>query len=79
MGSVPAFAKCLTLCRTVNRKGVDIMDWDNSQMAASAFAKGHGGLSLGQQWGLAAMLRDDESSKQKKQPKEKPQKPVKKP
>lgn len=38
------------------------MDWDNSQMAASAFAKGHGGMSLGQQWGLAAMLRDDDSS-----------------
>ena len=55
------------------------MDWDNSQLAASAFAKGHGGMSLGQQWALAALLRDDESSKQKKQPKEKPQKPVKKP
>ena len=55
------------------------MDWDNSQLAASAFAKGHGGMSLGQQWALAAMLRDDKSSKQKKQPKEKPQKPVKKP
>lgn len=38
------------------------MDWDNSQMAASAFAKGHGGLSLGQQWGLAAMLREDGSA-----------------
>lgn len=31
-------------------------------MAASAFAKGHGGLSLGQQWGLAALLRDDGSA-----------------
>lgn len=31
-------------------------------MAASAFAKGHGGMSLGQQWGLAAMLRDDSSA-----------------
>lgn len=38
------------------------MDWDNSQMAASAFAKGHGGMSLGQQWGLAALLRDDGSA-----------------
>ncbi len=38
------------------------MDWDNSQLAASAFAKGHGGMSLGQQWGLAAMLRDDGSA-----------------
>lgn len=38
------------------------MDWDNSQMAASAFAKGHGGMSLGQQWGLAAMLREDSSA-----------------
>ena len=38
------------------------MDWDNSQLAASAFAKGHGGLSLGQQWGLAALLRDDGSA-----------------
>lgn len=55
------------------------MNWNDSQMAASAFAKGHGGMPLGQQWGLAAMLREDESSKQKKQPKEKPQKPVKKP
>lgn len=79
MGSVPAFAKCLTLCRTVNRKGADIMNWNDSQMAASAFAKGHGGMSLGQQWALAAMLRDDKSSKQKKQPKEKSKKPVKKP
>ena len=38
------------------------MDWDNSQLAASAFAKGHGGMSLGQQWGLAAMLREDGSA-----------------
>lgn len=38
------------------------MDWDNSQLAASAFAKGHGGMSLGQQWGFAAMLRDDGSA-----------------
>lgn len=38
------------------------MDWDNSQMAASAFAKGHGGMSLGQQWGLAALLRGDGSA-----------------
>lgn len=38
------------------------MDWDKSQMAASAFAKGHGGMSLGQQWGLAAMLREDGSA-----------------
>lgn len=38
------------------------MNWNDSQMAASAFAKGHGGMSLGQQWGLAAMLREDGSA-----------------
>lgn len=38
------------------------MNWNDSQMAASAFAKGHGGMSLGQQWALAAMLRDDGSA-----------------
>lgn len=38
------------------------MNWFESQMFASAFAKGHGGMSLGQQWGLAAMLRDEKSS-----------------
>lgn len=31
-------------------------------MASQAFARGQGGMSLGQQWGLAAMLRDDDSS-----------------
>lgn len=39
------------------------MNWDESQMAASAFAKGHGGMSLGDQWSLAAMLREGTSSK----------------
>ena len=38
------------------------MNWDESQMAASAFAKGHGGLSLGDQWSLAAMLREGTNS-----------------
>ena len=33
------------------------MNWDDSQLASSAFAKGHGGLSLGQRWGLASILR----------------------
>ena len=33
------------------------MNWDDSQLASSAFAKGHGGLSLGQRWGLASVLR----------------------
>lgn len=45
------------------------MDWDNSQLAASTFAKGHGGMSLGQQWGLAAMLRDDGSAPRGGRPK----------
>ncbi len=34
------------------------MNWDNSQMASSAIAQGMGGMSLGEQWALAAMLRD---------------------
>ena len=38
------------------------MNWDESQMAASAFAKGHGGLSLGDQWSLADMLREGTNS-----------------
>lgn len=38
------------------------MNWDESQMAASAFAKGHGGMSLGDQWSLAAMLREGTNS-----------------
>ena len=33
------------------------MNWDDSQLASSAFAKGRGGLSLGQRWGLASVLR----------------------
>lgn len=38
------------------------MNWDDSQLASSAFAKGYGGMSLGQQWGLAALLRGGDSS-----------------
>lgn len=45
------------------------MDWDNSQLAASAFAKGHGGMSLGQQWALAAMLREVGSASRGGRPK----------
>ncbi len=37
------------------------MNWDDSQLASSAFAKGCGGMSLGQQWGLAALLRGGDS------------------
>lgn len=38
------------------------MNWDDSQLASSAFAKGCGGMSLGQQWGLAALLRGGDSN-----------------
>jgi hypothetical protein len=55
------------------------MNWDESQMAAQAFAQGQGGMSLGQQWALAAMLRTDKSSKAKKKSSPKPTNPVKKP
>ncbi len=41
----------------MNKKGESLMNWDDSQLASSAFAKGHGGLSLGQRWGLASILR----------------------
>ena len=41
----------------MNKKGECLMNWDDSQLASSAFAKGHGGLSLGQRWGLASILR----------------------
>lgn len=55
------------------------MNWNDSQMASQAFARGQGGMSLGQQWALAAMMRTEKSSKSRKQPKEKPEKAVKKP
>ena len=41
------------------------MNWNDSQMAASAFAKGHGGMSLGQQWGLAGNLQSRKNSPRK--------------
>lgn len=41
----------------MNKKGECLMNWDDSQLVSSAFAKGHGGLSLGQRWGLASILR----------------------
>lgn len=37
------------------------MNWNDSQMASQAFGQGHGGMSLGQQWALAALLRGDDS------------------
>lgn len=43
------------------KEGV-IMNWDKSQMASSAFARGSGGMSLGEQWSLAAFLRDTGNS-----------------
>jgi hypothetical protein len=55
------------------------MNWDESQMASQAFAQGQGGMSLGQQWALAAMLRTDKPSKSKKKSSQKPVNPVKKP
>lgn len=56
------------------------MKWDESQMASQAFAKGQGGMSLGQQWAFAAMLRTDKSSlKPKKKSSPKPVNTVKKP
>lgn len=45
------------------------MNWFESQMAASSFAKGHGGMSLGQQWALAALLREETKSKSEPSPK----------
>lgn len=36
------------------------MNWNDSQMVSSAIAQGQGGMSLGEQWALAAMLRDDD-------------------
>ncbi len=47
-----------------------MMNWDKSQMAASAFAKGHGGMSLGQQWAFSALLREDGGRKSVRQSKE---------
>ena len=41
----------------MNKKGESLMNWDDYQLAYSAFAKCHGGLSLGQRWGLASVLR----------------------
>lgn len=35
------------------------MNWADSQMISSAIAQGQGDMSLGEQWALAAMLRDD--------------------
>lgn len=55
------------------------MKWDESQMASQAFAKGQGGMSLGQQWALAAMLRTDKPSNSKKKSSQKSVNPVKKP
>ena len=55
------------------------MNWDESQMASQAFAQGQGGMSLGQQWALAAMLRTDKPSKTKKRSSPKPANPPKKP
>lgn len=55
------------------------MKWDESQMASQAFVKGQGGMSLGQQWALAAMLRTDKPSKTKKKSSPKPVNSFKKP
>ena len=43
------------------------MNWDNSQMISSAIAQGQGGMSLGEQWALAAMLRGDDAPRPKEQ------------
>lgn len=37
------------------------MNWADSQMISSAIAQGQGGMPLGEQWALAAMLRDDDN------------------
>ena len=34
------------------------MNWEDSQMISSAVAQGQGGMSPGEQWALAAMLRE---------------------
>lgn len=34
------------------------MNWADSQMASAAFAQGQGGMSPGEQWALAALMRD---------------------
>lgn len=34
------------------------MNWSDSQMASSAMSQGMGGMSLGEQWALAAFMRD---------------------
>ena len=44
------------------------MNWFEAQMAASSFAKGYGGMSRGQRWGLAAMLHDSAKSESKPRP-----------
>lgn len=38
------------------------MNWADSQMISSAIAQGQGGMPLGEQWALAAMLRDDDNN-----------------
>lgn len=48
-------------------------------MISSAVAQGQGGMSPGEQWALAAMLREDAAPKPKKQQSTKTVKPVKKP
>lgn len=45
-----------------NNEGADTMNWNDSQMVSSAIAQGQGGMSLGEQWALAAMLRDDDDN-----------------
>ena len=37
------------------------MNWEDSQFAAQAFAKSRGDVSLGEQWALASIMRENGS------------------